>query len=107
MSAVTKEGMNEDFEVMLKQFYHEHAPDPELLPYYTMDVWIHLHLSAGGMIVLPASIHHRFSIDKDNKSQVSHRDEPKWRAYNCSRDTRCNSYRQDHLKGIQNVTVSA
>lgn len=37
---------------------------------HATDAWVRLHLSAGDMIVLPAGIYHRFSLDMGNKSRT-------------------------------------
>jgi len=117
---VTKEGMGDDFEANLKKFYHEHMHEDEEIRFIIegsgffdvreqpTDAWVRLHLSAGDMIVLPAGIYHRFSLDMGNKSRTMRlfKDEPKWVAYNRSSETDTNQYRLDYLKSLQAQGVS-
>jgi len=118
---VTKEGMGDQYESNLKKFYHEHMHEDEEIRFiiegsgyfdvreHATDAWVRLHLSAGDMIVLPAGIYHRFSLDMGNKSRTMRlfKDEPKWIAYNRSSETDTNPYRLDYLKSVQGVSVGA
>ncbi|KAI0919988.1 hypothetical protein AcW1_002898 [Taiwanofungus camphoratus] len=118
---VTKEGMGEQFEANLKKFYHEHMHEDEEIRYiiegsgffdvreHSTDAWVRLHVTAGDMIVLPAGIYHRFSLDTGNKSRTMRlfKDEPKWIAYNRSSETDTNPYRLGYLKTVQGVSVGA
>ncbi|KAF9812728.1 hypothetical protein IEO21_06036 [Rhodonia placenta] len=116
-----KEGLGDTFEATMKRFYSEHMHEDEEIRYiiegsgffdvreFTTDEWVRLHLSAGDMIVLPAGIYHRFSLDMGNKSRTMRlfKDEPKWIAYNRSTDTDTNPFRLDYVKAVQGVAVGA
>ncbi|GBE77316.1 1,2-dihydroxy-3-keto-5-methylthiopentene dioxygenase 1 [Sparassis crispa] len=118
---VNKEAMGAEFETKTKAFYHEHMHEDEEIRYilegggyfdvreHSSDSWIRCHLGPGDLLVLPAGIYHRFSLDMGNKSRTMRlfKDEPKWLAYNRGATTDASPYRLDYLKTLDSVATAA
>ncbi|KAG2142244.1 Acireductone dioxygenase ARD family [Suillus bovinus] len=113
--AISKEGLGDEFETKIKNFYHEHMHEDEEIRYllegtgffdvreHSSESWIRCHMSAGDLLVLPAGIYHRFSLDMSNRVRTMRlfKDEPKWIAHNRGDQTDANPYRLEYLKSIQ------
>jgi len=111
---ITKEGLGDAYESKIQMFYAEHMHDDEEIRYilegsgffdvreHSADAWIRLHLTAGDLIVLPAGIYHRFSVDEANMTRTMRlfKDEPKWAAHNRSSETDMNPNRLQYLRSI-------
>ncbi|KAH7911271.1 Acireductone dioxygenase ARD family [Hygrophoropsis aurantiaca] len=111
---ITKEGLGDLYETKLKSFYEEHMHEDEEIRYILegsgffdvrelpTDAWIRCHLEAGDLMVLPAGIYHRFTLDEQNviKAMRLFKDEPKWIPYNRGVETDANPYRTEYLKTV-------
>jgi len=111
---ITKEGLGDLYEAKLKNFYEEHMHEDEEIRYIlegsgffdvrdrVADKWIRCALDAGDLMVLPAGIYHRFTLDEKNviKAMRLFKDEPKWTPYNRSDATDVNPYRVEYLNSI-------
>jgi len=111
---MTREGLGESFDVKIKNFYVEHLHEDEEIRYIldgsgyfdvrenSTEEWIRIAVSAGDLIVLPAGIYHRFTLDTNDKILTMRlfKDEPKWTALNRSSETETNPHRVEYLQSI-------
>jgi len=117
---VSKEGLGDAYEGKIKMFYEEHMHEDEEIRYilggsgffdvreFQTDQWIRIHVLPGDLLVLPAGIYHRFTLDEGNAVRTLRlfKDEPKWTAHNRGAETDVNPYRKLYVQSV-NSTVSA
>ncbi|KAF9075450.1 Acireductone dioxygenase ARD family [Rhodocollybia butyracea] len=111
---ISKEGLGDEYETKLKAFYKEHIHEDEEIRYIMdgggffdvreapTDEWIRIAVSAGDLLVLPAGIYHRFSVDERNMTRTTRlfKDEPKWSAIYRSDESDTNPHRIEYLNSI-------
>ncbi|KAH9052356.1 1,2-dihydroxy-3-keto-5-methylthiopentene dioxygenase [Lactarius vividus] len=111
---VTKEGLGDLYESKLKSFFDEHMHEDEEIRYilsgsgffdvreHPSDEWIRIHVLPGDLLVLPAGIYHRFTLDELDQCKALRlfKDEPKWIPYSRSQETESNPFRIQYVTKI-------
>ncbi|KJE92107.1 hypothetical protein CAOG_03129 [Capsaspora owczarzaki ATCC 30864] len=95
-----------------EQFFQEHLHDDEEIRYMLegsgffdvrdrQDRWVRIHLTRGDLIILPAGIYHRFTLDVSDFVHVMRlfKDEPVWTAISRPADDR--AVRKAYLQSLK------
>ena len=122
------------YEDKIKMFFDEHMHEDEEIRYILKgngyfdvrnvgDKWIRIKAEPGDLLVLPAGIYHRFTVDEDNvRTSQMHvvgwcadtdtiqyinatrlfQTQPKWAALNRGEETDANDYRKNYKHAISN-----
>ncbi|KAF7906296.1 hypothetical protein EAF00_000575 [Botryotinia globosa] len=112
---VSPETIGPAFEALCKKFFMEHLHQDEEVRYFlkgvgyfdvrnAKDERVRIKAEAGDLLVLPAGIYHRFTLDEANYGGVLRlfEDHPKWEALNRSAETDQDEYRKNYLLARSN-----
>ncbi|OJT03921.1 1,2-dihydroxy-3-keto-5-methylthiopentene dioxygenase 1 [Trametes pubescens] len=108
----SRESLGGEFDAKMAMFFKEHIHEDEEIRYllegsgffdvreYSTDAWVRCHLEAGDMIILPAGIYHRFTLDEHEHAKTLRlfKDQPRWEAHFRGPATDENPYRVDYLQ---------
>lgn len=111
---VSKEGLGDQYEAKLKIFFEEHIHEDEEIRFVLDgsgffdvrdkdDRWVRCAMEKGDMIVLPAGIYHRFTLDDKAyiKAMRLFQDDPKWTALNrAEKSTQENPHRLKYAAAV-------
>ncbi|KAI0795660.1 Acireductone dioxygenase [Abortiporus biennis] len=109
---MSRELLGDSYEEKLQKFLFEHIHEDEEIRYclggsgffdvrdHSTESWIRIHVVKGDLMVLPAGIYHRFTLDTNDKMRTMRlfKDVPKWIAHNRSAETDANPHRVEYLK---------
>ncbi|KAJ6464960.1 Acireductone dioxygenase ARD family [Mycena sanguinolenta] len=118
---VSREGMGAVYEEKIRGFFEEHMHEDEEIRYILSgsgffdvretptDAWIRIAVAAGDLLVLPAGIYHRFTLDTKDQIRALRlfKDEPKWIPHARSAGTDTNTHRVGYLREIGTGIVPA
>ncbi|XP_014663662.1 PREDICTED: 1,2-dihydroxy-3-keto-5-methylthiopentene dioxygenase-like [Priapulus caudatus] len=79
---ISKESFKEKFDSMTQMFFIEHLHEDDEIRYIRDgsgyfdvrdrgDKWVRIHMTKGDMIILPAGLYHRFTLDSQEYAKAS------------------------------------
>ncbi|KAI9451488.1 1,2-dihydroxy-3-keto-5-methylthiopentene dioxygenase [Russula earlei] len=117
---VTKEGLGDLYDSKLSAFFEEHMHEDDEIRFilsgsgffdireHPSNEWIRIHVLPGDLLVVPAGIYHRFTLDTLNQIKALRlfKEEPNWTPYARSPETDSNDYRVRYIKSLEGAAVA-
>ncbi|VDB88453.1 unnamed protein product [Peniophora sp. CBMAI 1063] len=116
------EGLGEAYEARLKILFEEHMHEDEEIRYIPSgsgffdlrehsgpdEEGIRVHVTPGDLLVVPAGIYHRFTLDEGDRIKAMRlfKEEPKWTPHNRSQETDQNPFRLGYLESLKGGAIS-
>lgn len=111
---VNREKLGESYEEKQSVFYREHMHEDEEIRYVLegsgffdirempSDAWIRIAVSPGDLLIVPAGIYHRFTLDEKDRIKMIRlfKDAPKWEAHNRDEGADAHPQRVAYLTSI-------
>ncbi|KAJ3249287.1 hypothetical protein HDU78_005427 [Chytriomyces hyalinus] len=108
-----------NYDQKIKTFFEEHIHEDEEIRFILEgsgffdvrnrnDEWIRIAATASDMIILPAGMYHRFTLDTNNhiKAMRLFKEDPQWTPLNRDNPTTdSNKFRLEYLKNVHGATV--
>ncbi|KAI4090313.1 MAG: hypothetical protein L6R37_007906 [Teloschistes peruensis] len=111
---ISADAMGAAYEEKIKMFFEEHMHEDEEIRYILAgngffdvrdadDKWTRIQAGPADLLVLPAGIYHRFTLDEANylKAMRLFQNQPKWAALNRSEETEKNEVRKKYMDAVQ------
>ncbi|KAH9952380.1 Acireductone dioxygenase [Russula dissimulans] len=116
---ISKEGLGDLYESKLRSFFEEHMHEDDEIRFilsgsgffdvrdHPSNEWIRIHVLPGDLLVIPAGIYHRFTLDESDQIKALRlfKEEPKWTPYSRSPQTDCNVYRVRYINSLKDAAV--
>ncbi|KAI0266881.1 Acireductone dioxygenase [Gloeopeniophorella convolvens] len=118
--SVTREGLGDEYEEILKEFFDEHLHEDDETRfvvkgagYYDVrehptDEWIRMYICKGDLVSIPKGIYHRFMLDEQNEIAGLRlwKNVPNWTPVPRTQESDKNTFRIGYLDSLRDAGIS-